>query len=122
MNRLPLIFAILTFVLIGVGLVFKRKRKVHIPCMLSAFAVELVIVYLLESGRHVIDRAMQGPPPLLIIHVTLAMIIILLYLSMIVSGCQIIYRDRWWKAHLMMACCLVPLKVINFILSMLVKQ
>ena len=64
MNRLPLIFAILTFVLIGVGLVFKRKRKVHIPCMLSAFAVELVIVYLLESGRHVIDRAMQGPPPL----------------------------------------------------------
>ena len=82
----------------------------------------LVVVYLLQTGRQVVQRAMESPPPILVIHIMIAVTILSLYCAQIVSGIQLHFHGRWRRGHKMMGCALVALKVINFVISIFLPK
>ncbi|MDA0837918.1 MAG: hypothetical protein O3B01_07630 [Planctomycetota bacterium] len=119
---LPLFLAFTTFIFIGIGLWQIKRRKIHVACMLGALTLELVVVYLLQTGRQVVQRSMESPPPILVIHIIIAVTILSLYGAQIVSGIQIHLHGRWRRGHKVMGCTLVALKVINFVISILLPK
>ena len=90
--------------------------------MLGAFTMELVIVYLLQTGRQVVQRSMESPPPILVIHIIIAVTILSLYGTQIVSGIQLHLHGRWRQGHKIMGCILVGLKAINFVISIFLPK
>ncbi|MDP6116355.1 MAG: hypothetical protein QGF00_26190 [Planctomycetota bacterium] len=119
---LPLFLAFTTFIFIGIGLWQIKRRKIHVCCMLGALAMELVVVYLLQTGRHVVQRSMDSPPPILIIHITLAVTILSLYAAQTVSGIQVHLHGRWRGGHRIMGWALVALKAINIVISIFLPK
>ncbi len=71
-------------VLIVLGVLNRRRKKVHIPLMVSALAIDLGIVLYLELTRALIESIPNRPMTgLLIFHITLSCIVLALY------GCQV---------------------------------
>ena len=83
------VLSILVCVLLVVGVLNRRNRRVHIPLMLSAFLTDLGMVLYLEIRRHVIE-SIPGRPmtPLLIIHISISTIVLVLYGLQIYTGIQ----------------------------------
>ena len=71
-------------VLIVLGVLNRRRKKVHISLMISALAIDLGIVLYLELARAVVEslpgREMSG---LLVFHIALSCVVLFLY------GCQV---------------------------------
>lgn len=78
--------SIFVCVLLVVGYFNRRKRKIHIPMMLSAFVIDMIIVLIIEFSRGAIKTAQAKMGPLMIIHIIISVSVILLYIGQIVSG------------------------------------
>jgi len=91
--------------LIVIGVVNRRRRRVHIPLMLSAFLIDLGIVLYLEIRRGVVE-SIPGRPmtPLLIFHLCLSVTVLVLYGVQIYTGIQNAKgrRSRWHRRAAMM--------------------
>lgn len=81
--------SVLVCVMLVVGVLYRRNRRVHIPLMLSAFLIDLGMVLYLEIRRGVIE-SIPGRPmtPLLIVHISISTIVLVLYGLQIYSGIQ----------------------------------
>jgi len=76
-------------VLIVVGLLNRRRKRVHIPLMLSALAIDLGIVLYLEIRRGVVESIPHRPmTPLLIIHIAISVAVLVLYGFQVYTGIQ----------------------------------
>jgi hypothetical protein len=88
-----MLIAISTLVIfiISVGLLFRHRPKVHIPCMLTAFLIDISLVLYIELTRHAIEtvgKVVQRPLPhgLLLFHVTMSVLVLVLYVVMFRLG------------------------------------
>jgi uncharacterized membrane protein YozB (DUF420 family) len=85
----------LVLIIIATGFTFRHQRKTHIPCMLTAFAIDLGLVLYIELTRHAIksvSQAVQHPLPhgLLLFHVTMSVFVLILYVVMLSLGVQLL--------------------------------
>lgn len=123
LQRHPLtILSAFVCALLVFGLFFRRRHAIHIPAMLTAFAIDLGIVVYLEVQRGVVESIPKRPiTPLLIFHITISVIVLILYSTQVYSGfrrwrgC----RSRW---HYYAAYGLLPLRLLNFVTSIMVSQ
>ncbi len=121
MNLIPLSFVVL--LIIAVGILFRKNRKVHIPLMLLAFVCDMSLVLYIEFTRKAVEQVISGlPPSLLAFHVTTSIIVVLLYLALIVSGIQIVKgktdRQLW---HRRLATAFLIGRMINFVTSLYIN-
>lgn len=72
--------------LIATGVALRRRRRVHIPIMLSAFVLDVASVLYLQVQRQAVQTAVGKPTALLTVHVSLAILTIVLYLVVIPAG------------------------------------
>jgi uncharacterized membrane protein YozB (DUF420 family) len=86
-------------VLIFSGLAVRRRRRAHIPVMLSAFVLDMASVVWLQVQRRAVQTAVNEMTPILAVHVGLAVGTILLYLFMIATGWRLAARDAGRGAH-----------------------
>lgn len=80
------ITSIFVCVLLVVGYLNRRQKKIHIPMMVSAFVIDMTIVLIIEFSRGAIDAAKSKMGPLMIVHICISVTVILLYITQIVSG------------------------------------
>jgi uncharacterized membrane protein YozB (DUF420 family) len=88
----------LILIIIGVGWLFRRNARRHIPCMALAFLLDLGLLLYIEGTRHAINTVATGLKTpeshgLLLFHVTMSLLVLLLYLAQITSG-VLLYRGR----------------------------
>jgi len=83
------LLSVLVCVLLVVGVLNRRHRRVHIPMMFSAFLIDLGMVLYLEIRRGVVE-SIPGRPmtPLLIIHISISTLVLVLYGAQIYTGIQ----------------------------------
>lgn len=80
------IISIVACLLLAAGYANRRKKRVHIPLMLSAFAVDMGLVLYIELTRHAIETARTTTSGLMIFHIAISVGVVLLYLWQIYSG------------------------------------
>lgn len=85
--------------LVAVGLAFRHRRQIHIPIMLSAFALDFGSVIYLQLQRDAIQKAASEPTPLLMVHIAFALATIGLYTAMTVTGTRLARKGIGRTAH-----------------------
>ncbi|MEK6676217.1 MAG: hypothetical protein AABZ47_11265 [Planctomycetota bacterium] len=85
--------------LILCGVAVRRRKWLHIPLMLMAFAIDLGIVIDIEVTRGAIAAARAKMGPLMIVHICISTVVLILYAVQIVTGIQNARgkRSRWHK-------------------------
>lgn len=84
--------SIFVFLILLVGYAYRRRRKIHVPLMLSAFAIDMGLVAYIELNRSAIKTAQSiitpdaGPGPLMTVHIIMSVIVVLLYFWQIYTG------------------------------------
>lgn len=78
--------SIFAFLLLLVGYGFRRRRRVHVPLMLSAFCIDMGLVVYIELNRHAIKQALHPPGPLMIVHIAISVAVVVLYFWQIFTG------------------------------------
>lgn len=76
---------LVVFLLVA-GILLRRRRKIHVPVMITAFGLDLVSVLLIEITRGAVEKAISRPPPLLLFHVTVSVLALLFYIVMFLLG------------------------------------
>ena len=107
-------------VLIVIGLLNRRRKRVHIPLMLSAFIIDLSIVLYLEIRRGVIESIPDRPmTPLLIVHIIISVAVLVLYGIQVYTGIQNAKgrRSAW---HPKVARVFVVLRFANLLTSWMI--
>lgn len=80
------LLSVLVFGLVLIGFANRRRRRIHIPLMVTAFLIDLGMVLYIELTRHAIEKAAAGVGPLMGVHIGLSVAVLLLYLGQIVGG------------------------------------
>ncbi len=88
---------------IVLGLALRRRPRVHIPLMLSAFALDLGSVVFLQVQRRAVQKAASTPTPLLMVHISFAFLSLVLYAAMAVTGTRLARTGNGRAAHRMLA-------------------
>ena len=112
--------SIFVCVMLATGVLFRRRRRVHIPLMLTAFAIDLGIVLYLEIARHVIESLVDRPMTvLLVVHILLSVLVLVLYVVQVVTGIKKA-RGKPVAAHLKVAVVFMICRFGNLATSMMV--
>lgn len=76
-------------VMLVVGYWNRRRKRVHIPLMASAFLIDLAVVLYIEITRDAIASAQAKMGPLMIIHICLSVTTLGLYVAQVVGGIKL---------------------------------
>lgn len=109
----------LVLVLIALGLRFRRQRRVHIPLMISAFALDLGLVLWIELNRQAVEQALAGVQGLLLFHILVSLLVLVLYAALIASGLGWLKARPWGIAwHRRLALAFIVCRLTNFVTSL----
>lgn len=86
------LLSMLAFVLLLIGYVNRRRTRVHIPIMVTAFMIDMAIVVFIELSRGAIDRAQTKMGALMLVHIGFSIVTIVLYITQIVTGVRRVRR------------------------------
>lgn len=121
-----------TFILlvIAVGWFFRRHVAIHIPCMVVAFLMDLTLLLYIEGTRqaiHTVTDSLKTPAQhaFLLFHVSVSLLVILLYLVQMVSGIVLKRKPgilSMRNAHKMSAIAFIVCRSANYITSFFVGQ
>lgn len=108
--------------MLTVGVIYRRRRTIHIPLMMSAFLIDLGVVIYLEVRRGVVESIpKRDMTPLLAFHIAISVIVLILYFTQAYSGIRR-WKGRRSDWHYWAAYGLYPLRLINFVTSILIAE
>lgn len=84
---------------LAAGLAFRRRPRVHVPLMLSAFALDLGSVLYLQVQRSAVQKAAGSPDALLLVHIAFALGSLALYAALTVTGVRLLRTGQGRPAH-----------------------
>lgn len=113
------VISIVACVLLAVGFMYRRKRRVHIPLMLSAFVVDMGLVLYIELSRGAIDTARTTTSGLMIFHIAISVGVVLLYFWQIYTGIRRV-RGAAASSHGATGLTLLVLRLGNLVTSFMV--
>ncbi len=115
-------FCILTIIFIG--LIFRKKRKLHIPIMLTAIIWDIILVIEIEVFRSATDKAIKFATnsTLLNVHIIFATLTIILYFVIISTGLLVIYyKISLIKTHRIIGIMAVIMRILVLITSIFIE-
>jgi len=80
--------SIFVCIMLVVGVLNRRRKRVHIPLMVSAFLIDLGLVLYIELSRGAVAAAQAKMGPLMIVHISLSVATLALYVVQMVTGIQ----------------------------------
>ena len=104
-------------VIIAVGLWFRRRPRLHIPMMVTAFVVDVANVLVIELNRSAIKQALEGGELLLNFHVSVSVICVVCYVVALITGPILLKRGRCRTAHKWNAVVFIVTRLLNFVTS-----
>ncbi|MEK7470209.1 MAG: hypothetical protein AAB074_22800 [Planctomycetota bacterium] len=105
------LYSTVVLALIAAGLAFRRRRRIHIPIMLGAFALDLGSVVYLQVQRNAVQKAAAEPTTILMVHIAFALSALLLYTAMTVTGTKLARRGTGRPMHRGLACVFLVCRV-----------
>jgi len=118
-HPLKLLSAFVCFILV-IGVLNRRRKRIHIPLMLTAMAIDVGMVLYLEIRRGVVESIPTRPMTLLLaVHITISVLVLILYGVQVVTGFRNAKgrRSTW---HPWIAGLLLPLRFSNLITSFMI--
>lgn len=109
-------------VLVAAGLWYRRRKRVHRAFMLSAFAIDLLMVLYIEWSRHAMGKAMTTTSPLLRFHIVISTLVLVAYVFQLCSGLWRFHdpgRHRTW--HRRVGVSFVVLRLTNYATSFMIS-
>jgi hypothetical protein len=76
--------AVCAIVLVGIAV--RKHRRVHIPLMLTALAIDLGVVLFIEFDRGAFQSAQDKMGPMMIIHISFSAMVLILYGIQVATG------------------------------------
>ena len=81
------LLSVLVFVLLVCGVLARRRKRMHIPLMIIAMAIDVGLVLYLELTRAVVETVVREPMSVLMyVHILLSVIVLVLYGVQIRTG------------------------------------
>jgi len=108
-------------ILLVAGISVRKNKHAHIPFMLSAFVIDVLMVLGIELNRHAIHTARTTHDRLLQIHIAISVLVVLLYVFQIVTGIKMA-KGRPNRIHGKTGCTLVLLRFGNLVTSVMVMH
>jgi len=112
----------LVVVLLAVGLWFRHRRpQLHLRLMISAFALDLLLLLYIEISRHAVEKVMARVSPMIWFHAAVSVGVLLCYVAMILLGRGILAgqeNSRNW--HRNVGLTFVVLRSLNYVTSYVV--
>lgn len=86
----------LVFSLLTLGVVFRKKRSLHVKFMATALIWDILLILQIELTRSAVGKASEAlqNPMILNIHVALALASVLLYVFMLYSGLKMLKNEN----------------------------
>lgn len=118
-----LIFEIQSFIimsLMAIGLIFRKKRNLHIKLMSSAMIWDVILILQIELNRSAILKASKAMSNamMLNIHVSFAVSTVLFYAAMVYTGRKFLSGDNSIRPlHKKLGWTTFALRVLTFITS-----
>ncbi len=111
------LLSVLVCVILVIGVLNRRRKRLHISLMLAAMAIDVGMVLYLEIRRGVVESIPTRPMTLLLaVHITISVLVLILYGVQIVTGYRNAKGNRsTW--HPRIAAMLLPLRFANLITS-----
>lgn len=120
---MPIVVSTLVLLIIGLGLVFRHRPRVHIPCMVSAFLLDISLVLFIELNRHAIETVSEGARQpfsngLLLFHVSMSVVVLLLYGIQAWQGRGLLKgKEALRLRHRYLGCVFVGCRLLNYVTS-----
>jgi len=107
--------------LLAAGLAVRKDRHAHIPFMVSAFTIDILMVLGLELKRHAIEQAAHTHSPLMLVHILMSVLVVLLYVFQIVTGIRKA-KGHPVRIHGKTGWTLFVLRLGNFVTSIMIMH
>jgi hypothetical protein len=107
--------SISVLVLLGVGLIARRRTGAHAALMGSAIAVDLGMLLYIEATRHAVATVTASVSPFILIHAGLSLVVVGAYFNQIMTGWRSMAGHPFSRrAHLAVGIALLGLRLANF--------
>jgi formate-dependent nitrite reductase membrane component NrfD len=110
-----------TLVLLAYGLVHRHRPRIHIPVMVSAFAIDVANVIFIEVRRSAVEKALQsvttGGDWLLKFHIAVSLLSVAGYLVALFTGLRLYRRGEGRQIHRANAIVFIVNRVLNYLTS-----
>lgn len=121
MNKL---ISTVVVLLLCVGLWKRRNPNIHIPVMVTAFIIDLLLVLYIEYSRSVIEMVIHEAAEmslLLKIHVPISITAFLLYFPLIILGVLVRRGNTQWQPwHKRVGITFIVFRGANYITSLMI--
>ncbi len=108
-------------ILLVAGIAARKNKHTHIPFMLSAFLIDMLMLVGIELNRNAIATARTTDDRLLQVHIALSVLVVLLYVFQLVTGIRMA-KGRPNRFHGKTGYALLLLRVGNLVTSIIVMQ
>ncbi len=113
----------LVVLIVTAGVMARRRPAIHVPLMVTAFAIDLGLVIYIEVTRHVVERVLGPAGPLIWFHATVSTLVLLAYLGQITLGRRLLAgRTASRRAHLALGVAFCVLRSTNYITAFMVSS
>lgn len=116
------LISVFTCLLIFIGIYYRKNRKRHVPIMLTAFSVDVVMLLYIELTRNAIKTSLHAPHPFVTFHVGISVILMILYLIQIWTGFKLYRSGTMRSTHRKMAVAFVVFRLANLVTSFYVDH
>jgi len=105
--------------LLVAGIIVRKNKYSHIPFMVSAFVIDILMVLGIELNRHAIETAYTTHDRVMQTHIVISVLVVILYVFQIVTG---IKKAKGHKSriHGSTGFALLALRIGNFVTSLMI--
>lgn len=119
---MPLVVSTISFALLIAGVLLRRRVHLHVPMLLTAFALDVGLLVFLQLTRNAIQTVLNQPnPPILYFHVACSVSMLLGWTIMIFLGWKLLRGNESIRpVHRTGAAIFLLLRVANYTTSFLI--
>lgn len=112
-------------ILITIGLIYRRNRKIHIAIMATAFLIDLSLVLIIEFQRQAIENVITNSNAFVWFHVIVSVLVLVLYIVLALTGSKMnkipsntaFYQSKLTKIHKYSSFLFIACRLTNYVTS-----
>lgn len=111
----------LVLILISAGVYYRRKPRIHLRYMLSAFVLDVSLVLYIEISRHAVEKVVHHTGLLLWLHVLVSVAVLTAYVAQIQLGRRILNGFVASRSlHIRLGLTFCTLRLLNYVTSFMI--
>lgn len=100
------------------GVLARHRQRLHLGLMLSAFVVDLGLVFYIELTRHAVEKVATTPRPLIWFHATVSLLVLAAYFAQIALGWRMLHGiTASRQTHMITGVAFCSLRLLNYLTS-----